>query len=117
SVAVGSAEGARVIGRMVEIADAVLFQPRDKRPDEAIGFRHAESGNDRKESEGKRDDAAGRWPAKVPCLSADREHYEREFADLAEVRRRDDAGAQPLAHEIQRRDSRCDPSDDDKRSE
>src|SRR4029453_1524398 len=51
SVAAGSAEGVRVIGRMVEIAETVLFQPRDKRADEAVGFRHPESGDERKERE------------------------------------------------------------------
>ncbi len=59
----------RVVGGVVEVAQAAPFQPGNEAPREGVGFRHAEGGDGGEQDEGERDHAVRGGIREMPGLA------------------------------------------------
>ena len=90
---------------VVQIAKADPLQRADQATGDLIAARHHERAQHRQDHESKRSRARG-IGLDMSCGNAGLDHDQRELGDLSQIDRRQQAGAQTLVHQVQRRKCR-----------
>jgi hypothetical protein len=92
-----------VVRAVVEVAKAEPLERPDQPACKAIACRHGKGAGDRQDDEGQRG-GAGDQRASLARGDADLDQHQRKFAHLGEIDCGQETGAQPLPHEVERRE-------------